>query len=137
MADAELCHQLTRSLAELKVPLRGIDLIRQAIRKIQLFDSQLTSIHADMCQLCLLAKCFKPALVFLNTDITSISQEVLNMMILTYDLFFLVVIAIVNDNCWLDGCYFCYTDLRVCCALVTDTRKLKGKALGNILCHKV
>lgn len=72
---AELCHLLTHSLAELKVPLRGIDLIRQAIRKIQLFDSQLTSIHADLCQLCLLAKCFKPALVFLNTDITSISQE--------------------------------------------------------------
>jgi len=89
LADAELCHLLTHSLAELKVPLRGIDLIRQAIRKIQLFDSQLTSIHADLCQLCLLAKCFKPALVLLNTDITSISQEVLNIMILTYDFFFL------------------------------------------------
>ncbi|GLH13780.1 hypothetical protein R5R35_008973 [Gryllus longicercus] len=72
---AELCHLLTHSLVELKLPLRGIDLMRRAIRKIQLFDSQLTSIHADLCQLCLLAKCFKPALEFLNTDITSISQE--------------------------------------------------------------
>jgi len=42
-----------------------------------------------------------------------------------------------NDDCWLDGCYFCYTDLHVYHALVTDTRKLKGKALGNLQCHKV
>ncbi|XP_066992118.2 COP9 signalosome complex subunit 3 isoform X2 [Anabrus simplex] len=72
---AELCHLLTHSLVELKLPLRGIDLMRRAIRKIQLFDSQLTSVHADLCQLCLLAKCFKPALEFLDTDITGISQE--------------------------------------------------------------
>nr|CAD7572247.1 unnamed protein product [Timema californicum] len=72
---AELCHLLTNSLVELKTPLRGIDLLRRAIHKIQLFDSQLTSVHADLCQLCLLAKCFKPALDILNTDVTSISQE--------------------------------------------------------------
>ncbi|XP_049809791.1 COP9 signalosome complex subunit 3 [Schistocerca nitens] len=72
---AELCHQITHSLAERKMALRGIDLMRRAIRKIQLFDSQLTSVHADLCQLCLLAKCFKPALEFLNTDITNISRE--------------------------------------------------------------
>nr|CAD7589576.1 unnamed protein product [Timema genevievae] len=72
---AELCHLLTNSLVELKTPLRGIDLLRRAIHKIQLFDSQLTSVHADLCQLCLLAKCFKPALDILNIDVTSISQE--------------------------------------------------------------
>lgn len=57
------------------MPLRGIELLRRAIRKIQLFDSQLTSIHADLCQLCLLSKCFKPALEFLDIDVTGISQE--------------------------------------------------------------
>lgn len=46
-----------------------------AIKKIHLFDSQLTSIHADLCQLCLLSKCFKPALEFLDIDITGISHE--------------------------------------------------------------
>lgn len=55
--------------------MRGIELLQRAIRKIQLFDSQLTSIHADLCQLCLLSKCFKPALEFLNTDITGVGQE--------------------------------------------------------------
>ncbi|XP_046610346.1 COP9 signalosome complex subunit 3 [Neodiprion virginianus] len=71
----ELCHLLSQLLIDLQMPLRGVDLLRRAIRKIQLFDSQLTSIHADLCQLCLLSKCFKPALEFLDTDITGISQE--------------------------------------------------------------
>lgn len=57
------------------MPIRGIELLRRAIRKAQLFDSQLTSIHADLCLLCLLSKCFKPALEFLDVDITGISQE--------------------------------------------------------------
>lgn len=61
----------------MKVPIRGIDLIKKAIQKIQANESQLTPIHADLCQLCLLAKCFKTALPFLDTDITSISQEVI------------------------------------------------------------
>lgn len=39
-------------------------------------ENQLTSIHADLCQLCLVAKCFKPALQILDVDIVSISQEV-------------------------------------------------------------
>ncbi|KZC13479.1 PREDICTED: COP9 signalosome complex subunit 3 [Dufourea novaeangliae] len=72
---AELCHLFTAKLVHLEIPLRGIDLLCRAIRKIQLFDSQLTSIHADLCQLCLLSKCFKPALEFLDIDITGIGQE--------------------------------------------------------------
>ncbi|XP_008555887.1 COP9 signalosome complex subunit 3 [Microplitis mediator] len=72
---ADLCHLLTQSLVEMQTPMRGIELLQRAIRKIQLFDSQLTSIHADLCQLCLLSKCFKPALEFLNTDITGVGQE--------------------------------------------------------------
>ncbi|XP_017891015.1 COP9 signalosome complex subunit 3-like [Ceratina calcarata] len=72
---AELCHLFTQSLVEFQTPLRGIEILRLAIRKIQLFDSQLTSIHADLCHLCLFAKCLKPALEFLDINITDISQE--------------------------------------------------------------
>lgn len=72
---AELCHMVTALLVEQKQALRGITLMTKAIKKIQLFDSQLTSVHADLCQLCLLAKCFKPALEILEIDITAISQE--------------------------------------------------------------
>lgn len=55
------------------MPLRGIELLTVAINKIQTSPSQLTLIHADLCQLCLVAKCFKPALKFLDIDITTIA----------------------------------------------------------------
>ncbi|XP_018563269.1 COP9 signalosome complex subunit 3 [Anoplophora glabripennis] len=73
---AELCHSLTNYLVEQRQPLKGIILLQKAISKLRLFDSQLTSIHSDLCQLCLLAKCFKPALELLDTDITGICQEI-------------------------------------------------------------
>ncbi|XP_056633990.1 COP9 signalosome complex subunit 3 [Diorhabda carinulata] len=73
---AELCHHITNYLVEHKQPLKGILLLQKAISKLRLFDSQLTSIHADLCQLCLLAKCFKPALEVLDIDITGICQEI-------------------------------------------------------------
>nr|CAI5839924.1 unnamed protein product [Callosobruchus analis] len=72
---AELCHLLTNYLVEQRQPLKGIYLLEKAISKLRLFDSQLTSIHADLCQLCILAKCFKPALKLLDIDITGICQE--------------------------------------------------------------
>ncbi|RWS10457.1 COP9 signalosome complex subunit 3-like protein [Dinothrombium tinctorium] len=72
---AELCHYFTLSLVERRQPMRGIDLLCKAITKIQLSPTQLTSIHADLFQLCLLAKCLKPALYFLDMDITDISKE--------------------------------------------------------------
>lgn len=75
-SDADLCHLLTDHLVEAKRPMKGIEILKKAIRKIQLFDSQLTSIHADLCQLCLLSKCLKPALDFLDTDVTGIGSEV-------------------------------------------------------------
>lgn len=72
---AQLCHALTKALVERHEDIRGISLLCKAIQKIQLFPSQLTSIHADLCQLCLLAKCMKPALQFLDIDVTDISKE--------------------------------------------------------------
>ncbi|KAL4240060.1 COP9 signalosome complex subunit 3 [Mactra antiquata] len=72
---ADLCHKFTHNLVERKQPSRGIQILVTAINKIQLFQAQLTSIHADLCQLCLLAKNFKPALQFMDVDITDISKE--------------------------------------------------------------
>ena len=46
-----------------------------AIDKIQLFPSQLTSIHSDLAQVCLLAKNLKPALKYLDVDTTDIAKE--------------------------------------------------------------
>nr|XP_033770168.1 COP9 signalosome complex subunit 3 isoform X4 [Geotrypetes seraphini] len=72
---AGLCHQLTNALVERKQALRGISILRQAIDKMQMNTNQLTSIHADLCQLCLLAKCFKPALSYLDVDMMDICKE--------------------------------------------------------------
>ncbi|XP_052265746.1 COP9 signalosome complex subunit 3-like [Dreissena polymorpha] len=72
---ADLCHKFTHNLVERKQPNRGIPILVMAINKIQLFPAQLTSIHADLCQLCLLSKNLKPALQFMNVDITDISKE--------------------------------------------------------------
>ncbi|KAL1517426.1 hypothetical protein ABEB36_001191 [Hypothenemus hampei] len=74
---AELCHLFTNYLVETKSPIRGIALLKQAIMRLKyLSENQLTSIHADLCQLCLLSKCFKPALQILDVDIVSICQEI-------------------------------------------------------------
>ncbi|XP_044748612.1 COP9 signalosome complex subunit 3 [Coccinella septempunctata] len=73
---ADLCHHFTKYLIAIKQPMLGISYLRKAIYKLRLNDSQLTSIHADVCQLCLVAKCMKPALEFLDVDITNICVEV-------------------------------------------------------------
>ncbi|XP_062915375.1 COP9 signalosome complex subunit 3 isoform X2 [Mobula hypostoma] len=72
---AGLCHQLTNALVERKQPLRGISILKQAIDKMQMNTNQLTSVHADLCQLCLLAKCFNPAVPYLEVDMTDICKE--------------------------------------------------------------
>ncbi|GFS57964.1 COP9 signalosome complex subunit 3 [Trichonephila inaurata madagascariensis] len=72
---ARLCQLLTTCLVDRHQYIRGIPILCKAIRKIQQFPSQLTSIHACLCQLCLLSKCMKPALTFLNEDITDINKE--------------------------------------------------------------
>nr|CAG4640802.1 EOG090X04TU [Eulimnadia texana] len=72
---AELCHSFTQSLIDRQCPIRGIGSLVKAVRKARLNESQLTSIHSDLLQLCLMAKCPKPALEFLNFDINDINQE--------------------------------------------------------------
>ncbi|KAG1674089.1 COP9 signalosome complex subunit 3 [Nymphon striatum] len=72
---SQLCHLLTQALIERKQPMRGIYLLCAAIPKIQSFPSQMTPVHADLCQLCLLSKCLKPVLPFLNEDITEINNK--------------------------------------------------------------
>nr|CAG4651763.1 EOG090X04TU [Triops cancriformis] len=72
---AEVCHSFRQSLLDRNLAIRGIDVLMKAIEKARLSETQLTSIHADLCQLCLAAKCLQPALQFLDIDIVDISQE--------------------------------------------------------------
>ncbi|UYV76393.1 COPS3, partial [Cordylochernes scorpioides] len=56
-------------------PMKGIHILMKAINKLQMTSTQLTSIHADLCQLCLLAKCLKPALQYLEVDVDDVNRE--------------------------------------------------------------
>ncbi|KAG9508932.1 COP9 signalosome complex subunit 3, partial [Fragariocoptes setiger] len=70
-----LCHELTQYLIKKKQSILGIDLLTRAISKIQSHSSQLTSVHSDLCQLCLDSKCLRPAIYFLDVEITDINKE--------------------------------------------------------------
>ncbi|GAB1599976.1 COP9 signalosome complex subunit 3-like [Argonauta hians] len=76
---ADLCHKFTQCLLDnTRQPsqaMRGIAILVKAITKIQLFPSQLTSIHSDLCKLCLQSKNLQPALQFLNVDFVDIGNE--------------------------------------------------------------
>lgn len=68
-------HFLTKALVDQNQAFRGIPLLTIAIKKVQKHPSELTSIHADLIQLCLVTKCFKPALRLLDVDVREINNE--------------------------------------------------------------
>ena len=71
----ELCHLFTNYLVKNKVScIHAVSILQRAVLKIRFFDSQLTSVHADLCQLSLVAKVFDPALQLLDIDITGIAS---------------------------------------------------------------
>lgn len=55
-------------------PIQGVSILAQAVEKIRVSVSELTAVHADLCQLCLCAKVFAPALQCLDVDITAIAS---------------------------------------------------------------
>jgi len=72
---AQMIHTIVQELTKRKMSIRGIKPVSMAIEKIQVHPSQLTSLHADLCQLCLDSMCMKPALQFLDIEITEIAKE--------------------------------------------------------------
>jgi COP9 signalosome complex subunit 3 len=74
--DFDLFHHYTNLLIKRRLnTTQGIQVLTVAIEKIQLMESQLTPLHADLCQLCLCSKLFNPALHFLDIDITTIASS--------------------------------------------------------------
>lgn len=74
----QLCHTLTEELIKTRRSVAGINLLAKTISKIQFNVSQLTMIHADLCLLCLDAKCLNPAIKFLEVDYTDIRLSIEN-----------------------------------------------------------
>ena len=68
---SDLCHILSTELVK-RGPgqaIRGISIMVRAIRKLQQTPSSLTPVHSDLTKLCLVSKCFSPALQFLGNII--------------------------------------------------------------------
>nr|CAB3232897.1 COP9 signalosome complex subunit 3 [Phallusia mammillata] len=77
-ATGNLCqmfHTMVQELCKRNMAIRGIKPICMALEKIRAHPSQLTSLHAALCQLCLDSKCMKPALQYLDIEITDIAKE--------------------------------------------------------------
>ncbi|XP_042226435.1 COP9 signalosome complex subunit 3-like isoform X1 [Homarus americanus] len=72
---ADLCGSYADLLVAGSCAMRGIEVVSSAIRKTQESPLHLTSIHAHLVHLCLVSKCFKPALKFMDVDIMDISKE--------------------------------------------------------------
>lgn len=70
--DYELCHLFTNTIVTQPSCIHGLNVLATAINKIRTSESQLTPIHADLCQLSLKSKCFRVALKYLDVDITTI-----------------------------------------------------------------
>ncbi|CAK8697982.1 COP9 signalosome complex subunit 3-like [Clavelina lepadiformis] len=71
----QMCHIITQELCKRKMAIRGIRSLCIAISKVQTEPSQLTSLHSDLCQLCLDSKCFKPAFPYITVEISDIAKE--------------------------------------------------------------
>ena len=71
----DVCHFYANKLCELGKAKRGVAVLLGAIKKLQKSANQLTSIHADVLQLCLEAKYLTPALGLVCNDILDIHKE--------------------------------------------------------------
>lgn len=70
----QLCHLFTSYLVKRNDSIQGVNIMAQAVEKIRGSDTQLTSVHADLCQLSLCAKIFNSAIACLDLDITAIAS---------------------------------------------------------------
>ncbi|EDW79319.1 uncharacterized protein Dwil_GK13507 [Drosophila willistoni] len=69
----ETCHCFTDFIVQKQLSTLGIKILSRAIDQIRQMDTQLTPLHADLCQLSLKAKNFSVVLPYLDADITDIS----------------------------------------------------------------
>lgn len=69
-----VCKRFKDQVILLETPVRGVAPLLTAIRKLQSSSEQLTTLHADLLLLCILAKCYKAGFSVLEDDIYEIDQ---------------------------------------------------------------
>lgn len=72
---AKVCRKFTELLIEVRQPMRGIIPLKAALTALADESKQLTPLHTDFVQLCLLAKCYRTALPVIDEDIFEVSTE--------------------------------------------------------------
>jgi len=72
---AKVARKFTDLLVEVRQPMRGIIPLRAALAALSSEPKQLTPIHTDFVQLCLLAKCYRAALPILDEELYEVSTE--------------------------------------------------------------
>ncbi|PAA49162.1 hypothetical protein BOX15_Mlig028374g9, partial [Macrostomum lignano] len=72
----DLCHRFVKLLVSRQDALVGVGPMLRAVLTVQRHDAELTGIHCDLCELCLTAKCLKPALQVLDVDINDVRSTV-------------------------------------------------------------
>lgn len=72
----KVCHKFAEYLIEVRQPMRGILPLRAAIGKLgDALPGQITPVHTDYIQLCLLSKCYHAALPVMEENLHEINVE--------------------------------------------------------------
>jgi len=72
---AIVCRRFKELSVEANQPHRAIKALRTAVTKLRTGSDSLTPVHADLMQVCLLAKNYSAALPILDTEIYDVNQE--------------------------------------------------------------
>jgi len=72
---AIVCHRFKELCIEANQALRAIKPLRLAVTKLRPTSESLTPVHADLVQVCLIAKNYNAALSILDTEIFDVNQE--------------------------------------------------------------
>lgn len=77
---AKVSRKFTELLVEVRQPMRGILPLRAALTAFSADPKQLTPIHTDLVQLCLLSKCYRAALPIVDEELYEVSTETTGLM---------------------------------------------------------
>nr|CDS28433.1 limkain b1 [Hymenolepis microstoma] len=70
-----ICNLLTKKLISQSSAIRGLHILRTALRQMQKSSKHLTSLHVNICQLAISAKFFSPVIPILNEDILDVDTN--------------------------------------------------------------
>jgi COP9 signalosome complex subunit 3 len=71
----KVCRRFAELLVEVRQPMRGIVPLKLAVAALRDDSHQLTPIHTDLVQLCLLAKCYRAVIPILDEELYEVNPD--------------------------------------------------------------